>query len=656
MELFVDDRVILERFDPAVRQGTRDLSAILSAASSSGSPSVESTHLLMALARIPNGVTGRSVRRLGLDPANWESGLSRAAVRVAPPPSLSVLSPLTLHATGHRALTAAADYSETNNLPAITEAALLLGALENLTEPVDALFKAAHLDKDRLCADLRLSLRTGPALDLFANAAADAIDMTRLSGPARALCALMRREAESLGYAKMDARHLLLAMLERERGPMRDGLLLQGIAPRKIEEAVMLSLRRGARKTRTSLQLLRSCMQPLLERIFRAAGELAGNEDAARATEPHVLRAFLATDTSARKFLDDEAVNIADLMASAASFEEQPGEDEMDIADVETVRQRLRQTLVGQNDAIEQILPYIQRMRFGFSTPNRPVGTFLFCGQSGSGKTEMAKALARAIYGSEDNLIFLEMGQFNSPESMNIFVGAPPGYVGYGEGKLTNGLRDKPRSVVLFDEIEKVAADEVHKLPGTTKVLDALLRFLDEGRIDDPAGPVRDGTQCIIVLTSNLGQESLSVLWEELEDDPGRRTKVRKAVREAFRRNKFRVEFLNRLDELIVFRKLAPEDYTEIARRLLERDLGRLREERQIDVRLRDTVIRAIGSYCSRLEEGARAAQRIAQQVVINPVIDHVVRYSLFPPTALTVDVAVDENGEGEPVGIVTGA
>src|SRR5207248_9239326 len=122
-------------------------------------------------------------------------------------------------------------------------------------------------------------------------------------------------------------------------------------------------------------------------------------------------------------------------------------------------------------------------------------------------KTELAKTLAHAVYGSPENLIFLEMGQFNAPESMNIFVGAPPAYVGYGEGKLTNGLRDKPRAVVLFDEVEKAHA----------RVLDALLRFLDEGRIDDPAGPVRDGSQCLVILTSNVGAQQLSELGKQVD-------------------------------------------------------------------------------------------------------------------------------------------
>lgn len=121
---------------------------------------------------------------------------------------------------------------------------------------------------------------------------------------------------------------------------------------------------------------------------------------------------------------------------------------------------------------------------------------FSLLGPTGTGKTQLGKELARYVYGSEDEMLFFEMGTFNTKESMNNFIGSPPGYVGYGEGKLTNGLRDHPECVVLFDEIEK--AD--------ISVFDALLRFADEGKISDPAGPVRDGRRCIIVLTSNAGQ------------------------------------------------------------------------------------------------------------------------------------------------------
>ena len=411
----------------------------------------------------------------------------------------------------------------------------------------------------------------------------------------------------------------------------------------------MLSLRSRARRVRSTAPLDRPHMQALLQRVLARAGEVTGRDHAPRIAESHLLRAFLAMDSAARGILESEKVNLAALTQAAERFDlsDEKEEEPFQMADIKVVRERMQQRLVGQDDSIERILPYVQRMRFGFSTPGRPVGVFLFCGQSGSGKTEMAKELARAVYGSEENLIFLEMGQFNAPESMNIFVGAPPGYIGYGEGKLTNGLRDKPRAVVLFDEVEKAHP----------RVLDALLRFIDEGRIDDPAGPLRDGGQCLVILTSNVGAEDLSKLWREIAGNPNWRTVLRKRLREEFRKHEFRIEFLNRLDEIILFRTLERQDYREIAQRVLEGELERLRRERKIHVTLEANVAASIGDYCDQIAEGARAVRRLAQSVVITPVIDFVVRNSCSPPVNLKVRaVRESPDPDCEPAGSVESA
>jgi ATP-dependent Clp protease ATP-binding subunit ClpC len=264
------------------------------------------------------------------------------------------------------------------------------------------------------------------------------------------------------------------------------------------------------------------------------------------------------------------------------------------------------------------------------------VGVFLFCGQSGSGKTEMAKELARALFASEEQLLFLEMGQFNTPESMSIFVGAPPGYVGYGEGKLTNGLRDKPNAVVLFDEVEKAHS----------RVLDALLRFLDEGRISDPAGPVRDGSQCLVVLTSNVGADELGGLWQNLEQHPNRHTLIQQKLRDEFKKRNFRVEFLNRVDEIILFRNLDRNAYVEIARRRLREDLSRLHKENGIEVEADPSIAEEIGAQCARIGEGARAVNRLVHSMVITPVIDHALRLGGQAPIRLAARVVSQTEGE----------
>src|SRR5262249_20690078 len=157
----------------------------------------------------------------------------------------------------------------------------------------------------------------------------------------------------------------------------------------------------------------------------------------------------------------------------------------------------------------------------------------------------------------------------------------------YGEGKLTNGLRDKPRAVVLFDEVEKAH----------NKVLDALLRFLDEGKIDDPAGPVRDGSECIVILTSNVAADRLDDIWKRVAGRPEdeQRVEVRKQLRDEFKKHNFRVEFLNRVDEVLLFNSLKEEDYVEIAKRFLRDYLAGLQDERLIYVKVEDAVADAIG-------------------------------------------------------------
>jgi len=649
MDLFLEGRLNLEVFDRALRRGTHDLAESLLAAAHTQSPTIESTHFLMTLSRISNGVTVAELSRLGLTVDQWETGLGACAEtdpQTLPPPQLA---PESLHSSGLAALKMAGDLCAANGLAAICETVLLLSSLENATAEVQRLFETAGLDRGAWCERLRDSLRPAVMIEVFNPDAAGSVRMQSFLPRARKVLSLMYREAESLGYKVADPRHLLLALLGQESGVTQYGIHQQGLSPRHIQETVMLSLRSRAARGRTQLAMDRDHLQAILRRLLVVAAELAAKDRLDRIAESHLLRAFLGVPTAARRILEDENVDLDRLLRAAeqidVSEEHQEREegDELTIHDVGTVRAMLQEQLVGQDEAVQCILPYIQRMRFGFSLPGRPVGVFLFCGPSGSGKTELAKQLARAVFGSEENLIFLEMGQFNSRESMNIFVGAPPGYVGYGEGKLTNGLRDKPRSVVLFDEVEKA-----HPL-----VLDALLRFLDEGRIDDPAGPVRDGSQCIVVLTSNVGADDLAALWREVENNPNWRTLVRQKLRTLFKKHNFRVEFLNRVDELVMFRALGADDYSEISRRFLAKHLRRLRDERGLEVEM-EGVCEAIGAYATEVNEGARAAHRLAMSVVITPVIDYILRHDCSPPIKLCVKAErATGDASGEPIGTV---
>jgi ATP-dependent Clp protease ATP-binding subunit ClpA len=645
MNLFINGKLNPHAFEVSLRQATHEFSDVLLAAAQTQSALVESTHFLMALAKVPGGATQRSLSQLGLSSEQWTSGLADCAQVTTdrlPPAQLTEDS---LHASAGALLKGLEHQCALYNLVLVSEPMLLFCALQQATASVVDLFRSVDVDLVQLARRVEDDHLKPP--DVVPVFKADGVLILDSFQPgAKKVLTRMQSETESLGFKAADPRHLLLSLLEHEGGTTQYGIFHQGLIPRKIEEGVMLNLRFKGKRTRGTVPLISENLQPILQHILKLAGEFAGRDHLPRIAEPHLLRAFLGTDSAARRMLAEEKVNLNSLraIAESADLSQDEEEDEATIADIQTVRARLQRRLVGQDDAIDRILPYVQRMRFGFTTPGRPVGVFLFCGQSGSGKTEMAKELARAVYGSEENLIFLEMGQFNAPESMNIFVGAPPGYVGYGEGKLTNGLRDKPRAVVLFDEVEKAHS----------KVLDALLRFLDEGRIDDPAGPVRDGSQCIVVLTSNVGAEALSQLWKQLENNPNWRALVREKLRQEFERNQFRPEFLNRVDELILFRTLTTNDYTEIARRLLARDLERLRTERAIDVIPDADLAQAIGEYCATINEGARAAQRLTQSAVITPVIDFILRQNCTPPVRLKVKSLNSLNDpDCEPTGVV---
>jgi ATP-dependent Clp protease ATP-binding subunit ClpC len=639
MDLFKPDGSLnLAAFEMDVRRGTHELNDALLAAVKTGSALIESTHFLIALGHIPAGRTQKDLERQVISVEQWESGLESCVLQSGQAELPETLTESCLHASARAMLQTAARTCAEFTIARITEPVLLLAALEHATQPVRDLISVAEIDVDHWCADL-LDAITPP--EVFAVFKPDgALDTGVFSPGARRVIASMRAEAEALGHEVIDPRHLLLALALREGESTQYALHQQGVAPRKVQEALSLSLRARARRTRSEIPLEKSRLQLVLQNILAAAAEAAGRQHAKKIAEPHLLRGFLTVESLANRILEDEGINIPQMLRIAEEYEIVEEDDEGDtIADIETVRARLLARLVGQDDAVERILPYVQRMRFGFTVPGKPVGVFLFCGQSGSGKTEMAKELARAVYGSEENLIFIEMGQFNAPESMNNFIGAPPGYIGYGEGKLTNGLRDKPHSVVLFDEVEKAHA----------RVLDALLRFLDEGKIDDPAGPVRDGSQCILILTSNVGAEQLSALWKEVENNPNWRAEIRVRLREEFRKHNFRIEFLNRVDELILFRTLSQQDYTEIARRQLKRHLDRLQKEKGIEVIPDPDVAEAIGAFCAVVNEGARPVMRLVNSTVITPAVDFVLRSHCSAPVRLRVSTLMTAD-EAEPM------
>lgn len=655
-------RFDLSLFEPQLLRQTNNLQTVVAAAARTHSPRIESTHFLLALNSIPNGFTRQFFRELGqgrITPSELEKGLLACAHSDADGPTPAQLHRDTLDISGRGLV----KFLELNQgiFTQVNEAWLLLAVLENLATAVAETFAIVQIIPSTLVAELKqkldLSKRyTPPAL--FRDGK---VDMDVLTSGGQRVLELMKTEAESLGYGEMDPRHLLLGLLEFAGGAAQIGLLQQDATPQKVQERVMVNLRSRAQQNRSQLDWQLQGISLTLRSVLKQAVVEAANDYAPQIAEVHLWRAFLNQETFALRLLLDSGVDLVLVQAAARQFrpEDEPVSTEATKKKSwETIVADLRHALVGQSEVVEICLPFIRRMLFDFRRPGKPAGVFLFCGPSGVGKTEMAKAIARAVFGSEENLIMLEMGQFQTKESMNIFVGAPPGYIGYGEGKLTNGLRDKPRSVVLFDEVEKAHP----------QVFDALLRFIDEGQIDDPAGPIRDGSACIIIMTSNVHTEGLGQLAETGDYQKNKwtiRRKLRDALlnlpaerrgdaseRELFR---FRPEFLNRIDEIILFRGLTEDDLTEITRRYLLEYQARLREEKGIHITYSpnlDADARLVGQFCAALSEGARATLRVIHTAVLDPVIDFVHSQNCSFPVHLEVHL-ISEKERGEPHGRV---
>ena len=306
---------------------------------------------------------------------------------------------------------------------------------------------------------------------------------------------------------KVTTRHLLYSILGNTSGPLGSACSTFGVAVKDLHAALTRELTRAGRKRSDAFQLTKDALFDSVVTVLRKLASRPAKREANGIGEIDIHRAFLAKqEHELRRLLPKEGmINLAAVAEYLAETQNDEEESKpLQRFTLQEMQDRINATIFGQPRAVAQISPWISRFRFGITRGYRPAGVFLFLGPTGTGKTQLGKELARYVYGNEDEMLFFEMGTFNSKESMNNFIGSPPGYVGYGEGKLTNGLRDHPECVVLFDEIEKA----------NIAVFDALLRFADEGKISDPAGPVRDGRKCIIVMTSNAGQTWLSGIRE----------------------------------------------------------------------------------------------------------------------------------------------
>ena len=323
---------------------------------------------------------------------------------------------------------------------------------------------------------------------------------------------------------------------------------------------------------RQALEMLRS-LKPALERHHRVSFSEASMEAAC------ALSARYIND----RFLPDKAIDLLDEAGAAVRVQGGQSVTEADVARVLSVwtgipaaglseteserlialEERLKERIIGQDEAVSAVARAIRRGRVGLKDPSRPVGSFLFCGPTGVGKTELCRALADAVFGDRDAVIRLDMSEYMEKHSVSRLIGSPPGYVGYEDGgQLTEKVRRRPWSVVLFDEIEKAHED----------VWSILLQIMDDGHLTDSAGRRVDFSNTVVVMTSNVGAKAITdgraPLGFAIDGDDGGSV-LQQQVRQELRRT-FKPEFLNRVDEIIVFRRLDAGDMLAITRRLLK--------------------------------------------------------------------------------------
>jgi len=288
------------------------------------------------------------------------------------------------------------------------------------------------------------------------------------------------------------------------------------------------------------------------------------------------------------------------------------------------MEERLHQRVVGQDEAVTAVSNAIRRARAGLQDPNRPLGSFLFLGPTGVGKTELARALAEFLFDDEQAMIRIDMSEYMEKHSVARLIGAPPGYVGYDEGgQLTEAVRRKPYSVVLFDEIEKAHPD----------VFNVLLQVLDDGRLTDGQGRVVNFKNTVIIMTSNIASATI----QELTRAGAGQSEIRAAVMEELR-SVLRPEFLNRIDEVIVFSPLSREHIDQIVEIQINR-LRKLLADRKLNLTLTDAARAQLAAEGYDPVYGARPLKRVIQQRIQNPLALQLLQGAFPEGSTIVVDV-----------------
>ena len=332
---------------------------------------------------------------------------------------------------------------------------------------------------------------------------------------------------------------------------------------------------------------------------FKGAAVRKKDLDKAQTALDKAIAKWQGTEKEYRPVIDENTIEEIVSMWTGIPVTKMGKNEQQRLLKLESI---LHKRVVGQTEAVTAVAKAVRRGRVGLKSVNRPIGSFLFLGPTGVGKTELSKTLAEAVFGSEDAMIRVDMSEYMEKHSVSKLIGSPPGYVGYEEGgQLTEAVRRKPYSVVLFDEIEKAHPD----------VFNILLQVLDDGRITDSKGKTVDFKNTILIMTSNIGS---SYLLEGIDEDGNIKPEAQDMVMNDLK-NHFRPEFLNRLDETIMFKPLTKANITNIID-LLVKDLNRRLADKELSVELTSAAKNYVADHGYEPMYGARPLKRYLQKSV----------------------------------------
>ena len=425
----------------------------------------------------------------------------------------------------------------------------------------------------------------------------------------------LKLEQQALQKEDDDASRKRLEMLEKELAEKeREYAELEEVW--KSEKAALS----GAQHIKAELENARTQMEQA-----RRAGDLSKMSELQYGKIPELEKQLAAAEGAEGKEMsllryrvtDEEIAEVLSRATGIPVSKMMEGEKEKLLR----MEEELHKRVIGQNEAVDAVANAIRRSRAGLSDPNRPIGSFLFLGPTGVGKTELCKTLAKFLFDSEDAMVRIDMSEFMEKHSVSRLVGAPPGYVGYEEGGyLTEAVRRRPYSVILLDEVEKAHND----------VFNILLQVLDDGRLTDGQGRTVDFRNTVVIMTSNLGSDLIQGNQTESYDDM-------KALVMSVVSQHFRPEFINRIDETVVFHPLNKDNIRAIAEIQLKRLINRM-ESRGYVLHFTDSTLNFISEIGYDPIYGARPLKRAIQQEIENPLAQQILSGSLLPEKPISVD------------------